>query len=1097
MQIIMKTCVKTVLFIAAVVASSRLFAALPATNVWTGAGNDYNWSNMSNWENAAGGDPVACDVGCVWDLTAFPAGGTLVNDFAGNLIVNGLVFAGNMGTVTLTNKTNSCLFRFPDGRNSADDHAWITVPSGTTVNFTLRHTDEWKQWYTHIRGGGTFKVNGYLKHVTVGRFFLEDITFVVGSGWSAKTPLLLFELQSDDSIIKFEQDREFGDIWSKTASITPKIYLDGHTCNLRRMLSGPYTAQIMTAGTLGVLNGLEYAFTGSFADGLAPLTLNLYNGDLLLGSSGNSVTVPAGSSLNILRNSRIGIFGNQSFGSVSGETPEGGVSVAEGATLTVAGAAANTNRLAGTITGAGGIEVAGGAGYALELTGSSDYTGATRVRSGTLKTKRPKSVEDLVAYWNFEDGAVGRSVMDVSSVEPMTLTNLSDYAYFPSVVEGGAGGGRCARFVTDPDHLQSLFTASPRPERFYAISNSYSIVMYLKPDGRTMVEDAGKAGVEFYDERPNSFMHIFYNAWVNYGMNWVYFNGQRHIRFSGTGDGATADYTLAIPSDIDMFDGAWHQLAWTYDRNAHKTTIYIDGRLMSERTRTSDFSLNLASGLRFGAYAVNSEVNRQRGYDGDMDNIQLWSRAITSNEVAADWRRMGNISGDRTIAKPAPVAHWKFDDASDLGKDSSGNGFHLTAVKGSGSGVSAVPEGCPGVNGGAASLPTLVSSKGSHFVLETPAAPFPSGTQDFTITIRLMPRLLGDGASSSYFFFGGGAAADSVNFWQRNWAPYIAVTAYDWGCIDDGNQAATDYNYGYFHLSGANASNRGRSYWFTVAFSHDHANRRMKIYRDGVLVKLWSYTVNDSPHSGVGDTPSFYLGYSPLGGKWFPEYVDDCRVYDRALSDGEVAEISRELCNGDATVTDEVLPATTAVTVDSGATLRLGANQTLASISGAGTVDLFGADLTLTGSSSFSGALKGGGDISAPSGSSLALSGDGSGYRGRILSAGGKVSASPSYSAEVAVAEGTSFSVAADGTGAPLVSAKGKVTLPSAMTISFTGSVSGASQFTLFDGGEVVLPTDISGWTVNCPQDAKARILVKDGKVLARVNVAGLTIVVE
>ena len=1085
----------------AFVSVSSAFAAAPATNIWTGAGGDFNWSNMANWSNADGvSDPIGCASGCVWDLTAFPAGGTLTDDFAGDLIIRGLVFGGNKGTVTLLSKNSSSPFKFINGQSSTDDHTWITVPQGTKVDFCLRHTDEWKQWYTHLRGGGTFRVNGFFKHVTVGRFFLEDITFIVGENWSAKTPLLIFQLESDDSVMVFEQDREFGEIWSKTATISPRVYLNGHICNLRRMMNSNYSMQIASGGTIGVCNGWANTFAGSFAADTS-VEFALYNGDLLLGSAGSAVFVPAGSSVNFIRNSRFGIFADQTLASVSSVTPEGGVMVAEGATLTVAGAAATTNSLSGIITGGGNLEVAGGAGYEFKMSGSSDYTGATHIKAGTLKTVRPKSANGLVAYWNFEADESASGAMDVSSAEPMTMTTISGYAYPPSVVAGGAGGGGCAHFDCDPTGTkpQNMITASPRPDRFYAMSNDYSVVMYLKPDGRTMVKDASVEGVEFYEERPMSWMHIFYNAWVDYGMNWVYFNGQRHIRFSGTGNAATGDYAMAIPSDIDMFDGYWHQLAWTYDRSSLKICIYIDGRLVSDRTRTTDFSLNLASGLRFGVYGVNDENNRKRAFDGDMDNIQIWSRALSAGEISADWRRKGNIAGDKTIVKPTPVAHWTFDDANDLGKDSSGNGFHLTAVKGSGTGVVAAPAGCPGVNGGAASLPTLVSSKGSHLELVAPSAPFPSGTHDYTITIRLMPRHFGDAEHSAFFFFGGGEAVNSVRFWQRNWVPYLSVTAYGWGWIDDGNQATTDYNYGYFHLSGANISKTpDRSYWFTAAFSNDHANRKMKIYRDGVLIKTWSYGVNDSPKSGVGDTPSFYLGYSPIAGAWMPEYVDDCRVYDRALTEGEIAEISRELCNGDGTVTDEVLPPTTAVTVDAGATLSLGANQTLASIAGSGSVDLFAADLTLTGASSFAGALTGGGNITVQGGGGLALTGDGSAYAGKVFSNGGKVTMSASYvGTAVTVQEGAVFTVAANDTAQPLISAVGTVTLPATATIAITGYAGGLRKFIVAEGGTLEAPQDFSGWSVTGTEGNETKFRLDGNCLILKVGFAGSQVILR
>ncbi len=1062
-------------------------AAAPATNVWTGAGGDFNWSNMANWRNANGSStPVGCADGCVWDLTSFPAGGTLTDDFSGNLLIRGLVFGENMGTVTLVSKSNSCLMQFPNGQNSSDNHTWITVPNGTTVDFCLRHADEWKQWYTHLRGGGTFRINGYFKHVTVGRFFLEDITFVVGANWTARTHLLLFQLESDGSTMVFEQDRDFGNILPKSTAVHPKIYLNGHVCRLRRMTGDHNTLQIMTYGTLGVCNGAENTFSGSFASSASGFELDFYNGDLLF----DSVTSTS-IALNFLRNSRLGLYGDQTVSMLKGDTPEGGVSVPSGATLTVAGEAETKDCFPGAITGTGSLEVNGGAGYELKLTGASDYAGATRVRSGTVKTERPKSADGLVAYWNFEDGADGRSVRDVSSVDPMTLTNIADYAYFPAVVEGGAGGGRCARFVTDPDHLQTLFTASPRPERFNAMSNDYSVVMYLKPDGRTMVEDAGKEGVVFYDERPNSYMHIFYNAWVNYGMNWVYFNSQRYIRFSGTGNGATGDYTLAIPAKIDMFDGGWHQLAWTYDRSSLKICIYIDGELVNERTRTTDFSLYLASGLRFGAYAVNTEANRQRGFDGDMDNIQIWNRALTPDEVAADWRRKGNLGGASVVVKQKPVAHWKFDDPSNLGKDSSGNDFHLTAVNGAGRGISAAPSDCIGVNGGAALIPKLLNNQGSHFALENPAAPFPVGTHSYTITLRYAPANAAE--QSAAFSFGGGNAADTVCFWHRNWVPYLAVTAYDWGWIDDGGEAVTDYNYGYFHMSAIDTTQPPmRSSWCTVAFTYDFAAKEMKIFRDGKMLRKWTWVKTWPPDGGVGDTPSFCIGYDIRNGKWFAEYVDDCRVYDRALSESEVAEISRELCNGDGTVTDEVLPSTTAVTVDAGAKLSLGANQTFISIAGGGTLELFAADLTLTGNSSFSGALSGGGDIIVASGGNVALTGDGSAYSGRVLSSGGMVATSANYAGtDVEVEEGAVFSVSAAGADAPFISASGKVVLPACATVSINGYAGGLRKFTVAEGDSLDAPTDFSGWSVTGADGHDIRFNVNGSSVTLRVGQAG------
>jgi autotransporter-associated beta strand protein len=96
-----------------------------------------------------------------------------------------------------------------------------------------------------------------------------------------------------------------------------------------------------------------------------------------------------------------------------------------------------------------------------------------------------------------------------------------------------------------------------------------------------------------------------------------------------------------------------------------------------------------------------------------------------------------------------------------------------------------------------------------------------------------------------------------------------------------------------------------------------------------------------------------------------------------------------------ATLGNERLANTGAVTVNSGATFKLGGNETIASLSGAGTADVGANRLTLS-SGSFSGALAGSGDLYKTGADALTLSGTSTGYTGDLYLQGGSVVAGSS-----------------------------------------------------------------------------------------------------
>ena len=95
------------------------------------------------------------------------------------------------------------------------------------------------------------------------------------------------------------------------------------------------------------------------------------------------------------------------------------------------------------------------------------------------------------------------------------------------------------------------------------------------------------------------------------------------------------------------------------------------------------------------------------------------------------------------------------------------------------------------------------------------------------------------------------------------------------------------------------------------------------------------------------------------------------------------------------TAGNERLADTGAVTVNSGATFRLGGNETIASLNGSGTADLGNKNLTLS-SGSFAGALAGSGDLYKTGAGAFTLSGTSSGFLGDLYLQGGSVVANSS-----------------------------------------------------------------------------------------------------
>lgn len=107
----------------------------------------------------------------------------------------------------------------------------------------------------------------------------------------------------------------------------------------------------------------------------------------------------------------------------------------------------------------------------------------------------------------------------------------------------------------------------------------------------------------------------------------------------------------------------WYHVAATYDGSNMK--IYINGVLDATKAQTG--SVNST-----GAFNVGYLYNTSRNFNGKVDEVRVWRRALSQTEIS---QNMCNVS----VPATSLAAYWKFNEGSGSSvQDTSGNGVTLT-----------------------------------------------------------------------------------------------------------------------------------------------------------------------------------------------------------------------------------------------------------------------------------------------------------------------------------------------------------------------------------------------------------------------------------
>lgn len=118
-----------------------------------------------------------------------------------------------------------------------------------------------------------------------------------------------------------------------------------------------------------------------------------------------------------------------------------------------------------------------------------------------------------------------------------------------------------------------------------------------------------------------------------------------------------------LASTTALNANTWYHVAATYDGAAMK--IYINGVLDVSKSQTGSVSSN-------GAFNVGYLYNTSRNFNGKVDEVRVWKRALSQTEIS---QNMCNVS----VPATSLAAYWKFNEGSGSSvQDTSGNGVTLT-----------------------------------------------------------------------------------------------------------------------------------------------------------------------------------------------------------------------------------------------------------------------------------------------------------------------------------------------------------------------------------------------------------------------------------
>ena len=331
--------------------------------------------------------------------------------------------------------------------------------------------------------------------------------------------------------------------------------------------------------------------------------------------------------------------------------------------------------------------------------------------------------------------------------------------------------------------------------------------------------------------------------------------------------------TTTIHSTSTVNDGDYHLITTTRDQNTGVMSLYVDGKLQ-------DSAVGTTNPLNGNNYFISLGGTTISSYSGLLDDVQVYSGALTANEVAALYANPGSTA---TNEPPQPsyglIAHYDFDEGTAVAPDVSDNGNNM--VFGGDFGGDGPVISTNAVEG----LGSVCFDDGSFLTASSNLLSTLSG--DFSVSLWLNTTQNYDYAGDPAYYGAGVISAYNPNSITNDLLP-IALT---------GGQVAFDTRtapYDDDTLTSYASVNDGS--WHHIVVCRRQSTGEKDIYVDGVLDNSDNDTTAslNAPQlltigaiadaSNPDPTSPENTGYNGYQG-----LVDDIQVYNLVLSSNQVA----------------------------------------------------------------------------------------------------------------------------------------------------------------------------------------------------------------
>ncbi|MBX2851984.1 MAG: LamG domain-containing protein [Phycisphaeraceae bacterium] len=120
-------------------------------------------------------------------------------------------------------------------------------------------------------------------------------------------------------------------------------------------------------------------------------------------------------------------------------------------------------------------------------------------------------------------------------------------------------------------------------------------------------------------------------------------NDASQINFAGPGD-------FSGDGELEQQDGSWHHIVLTHEHNT-ASRMYVDGSLVATNNSATSIGNN-NNAVMIG----NNPQQTGRSWDGMLDDVALWDRALTLQEVEAIYNSGDGASIASLVPEPSSLA---------------------------------------------------------------------------------------------------------------------------------------------------------------------------------------------------------------------------------------------------------------------------------------------------------------------------------------------------------------------------------------------------------------------------------------------------------